>query len=256
MRDNSVAASPELRRALLEVYLRSSSSSALSEWLRDIGQDATGTAEEKKQRIRENTKYLSMPAEDFPRQTVSYLRSFSTDVLAEICEELGLSSDGTKDALFRRIYREVGFREQWLSRISAQNETLDKNVVLPFVEWYPIIKRGTYERDFYQAFDEEMLELFGEENVHLEHPIAHGSTLKIDFHIGHPQKGGVGVEFKMPASNSDIQRALGQMDQYMAAYGHNLIVVLLPDLLQSAQETLFIEALRGKKIETVVKKQA
>ena len=46
------------------------------------------------------------------------------------------------------------------------------------------------------------------------------------------------------------------MEQYMTTFGHNLVVVLLPDLLQSAQEKPFIETLRGKKIERVIKKQA
>ncbi len=43
------------------------------------------------------------------------------------------------------------------------------------------------------------------------------------------------------------------MDQYLAAYGSNLIVVLIPDTINKAQETLFVDTLRGKGIATVVK---
>jgi hypothetical protein len=74
--------------------------------------------------------------------------------------------------------------------------------------------------------------------------------------LGRPQQRGVGVEFKRPTNNSELQRALGQMDQYAAAYGADLIVVLIPDALTTAQETLFVEALAGKGIETVVKVMA
>ncbi len=174
--------------------------------------------------------------------------------MAAICETLGLLSDGTKDDLFRRIYREVGYREGWFERVPARVEAFDKQLVLPFVTWYPVRRKGGYESDYYESFDGEMIELFGEDCVHPQYPVAHGSTLKIDFHIGRPQQPGVGVEFKKPANNSELQRALGQMDQYLAAYGPNLIVVLIPDDVSNAQETLFVDALRRKSIATVVKR--
>lgn len=243
----------EFRKALLECYLSLATSPELSRWLEDIGQDSKGSVEDKRQRIRQHTQYLSMPRETFPRQTLSYLSPYAADHLAEICEALGLEIDGTKDDLFRRIYREVGYREGWLQRVSATVESFDKQLVLPFVTWYPVRTKGEYESDYYESFDGEMVEVFGEECVHPEYPVAHGSTLKIDFHIGRPQQPGVGVEFKRPANNSELQRALGQMDQYLAAYGRNLIVVLVPDDLNKAQETLFVDALRGKGIAAVVK---
>jgi hypothetical protein len=226
----------------------------LSRWLEDIGQDPKGSVDDKRQRIRQHTQYLSMSRETFPGQTLSYLSPYTADHLAEICEALSLESAGTKDELFRRIYREVGYREEWLERVPAAVDSFDKQLVLPFATWYPIQRRGEYESDYYDAFEDEMAELFSEECVHPEYPVAHGSTLKIDFHIGRPQQPGVGVEFKRPANNSELQRALGQMDQYLVAYGANLIVVLIPDALNKAQETLFAEALRGKGIATVLKR--
>jgi hypothetical protein len=242
------------RKTLLECYLSLATSPELSRWLEDIGQDPKGSVDDKRQRVRAHTQYLSMPRETFPRQTLSYLSPYTADHLAEIGESLGLQTDGAKDDLFRRIYREVGYREGWLERVPAAVESFDKQLVLPFVTWYPIQRRGEYESDYYDAFEDEMVELLGEECVHPEYPVAHGSTLKIDFHIGRPQQPGVGVEFKRPTGNSELQRALGQMDQYLAAYGSNLIVVLIPDALTKAQETLFVDALRGKGIATVVKR--
>ncbi len=244
----------ELRKTLMECYLRLATSPELSRWLEDIGQDSKGSVDDKRQRVRDHTQYLSMSRETFPRQTLSYLSPYTADHLAGICEALGLQMDGTKDDLFRRIYREVGYREGWLERVSATVESFDRQLVLPFVTWYPVQRRGAYERDYYESFDAEMMEVFGEECVHPEYAVAHGSTLKIDFHVGRPQQPGVGVEFKRPANNSEVQRALGQMDQYLAAYGPNLIVVLIPDATSKAQETLFLEALHGKGIATVVKR--
>jgi len=241
------------RKTLLECYLSLATSPGLSRWLEDIGQDPKGSVDDKRQRIREHTQYLSMSRETFPQQTLSYLSPYTADHLAEICEALGLQTDGTKDGLFRRIYREVGYREGWLERVPAAVESFDKPLVLPFVAWYPIRRRGEYENDYYDAFEDEMVELFDEEYVHPQYAVAHGSTLKIDFHIGRPQQPGVGVEFKRPTNNNELQRALGQMDQYLAAYEPNLIVVLIPDALNKAQETLFVDALRGKGIATVVK---
>ena len=171
-----------------------------------------------------------------------------------IAEALGLEDSGTKDDLYRRVYREVGYREGWLRPLPDATERVTKLLVLPFIEWYPIRAKGEYERDYYGAFESEMVELFGEEHVHPEYPIAHGNTLKIDFHVGRPQQPGVGVEFKRPGSNGELQRALGQMDQYLATYRENLVVVLIPDALSRAQEILFLDALQAKAITTVIKR--
>ena len=57
----------------------------------------------------------------------------------------------------------------------------------------------------------------------------------------------------MPANNSEVQRALGQMDQYQAHYRDQLLVVLLPDLLNKAQVTLFVDKLAEKGIPVFTK---
>lgn len=219
-----------------------------------LGQDPKGTVEEKCARVRENTKYLSISPETFPQQTLSYLSVYSSDHLSGICEALGIDPEGGKDLKWRRIMREVGFREGWLPRLGSLTESsFNLQLVRPFVEWHLIAKRGSYEKDFYPVFFGDMEEVFGHEYVCAQHPIAFGTTLKIDFHIGHPQRGGVGIEFKMPANNSELQRALGQMDQYQAQYKDQLLVVLYPDFLDQSQATLFVEKLTEKNIAVIIK---
>jgi hypothetical protein len=248
------AANSEFRQKLLDCYLDVSTSKELSEWLRDLGQDPSGTAEEKMVRIRQHTKYLSMPPETFPSQTISYLRQLSSgDGLFLIAESLGLNCEGPKDMLLRRIYREVGFQEGWLPRVVNGAAALTKEAVLPFVQWYPILKHREYEKDYYEDFHTEMAEVFGKEKVQDQYPIAHGKTLKIDFHIGPPLQSGLGVEFKMPNSQSDIQRAFGQLDEYLTSYGQNLVVVLLPNFMSETEVGMFTNTLRGKGVETIVK---
>jgi len=245
---------PTLRSRLLNFYLEVATSNELSDWLRGIGQESKGTVAEKQQRVRENTAYLGMPATDFPEQTRSYLSPYSADLLADLCEVLGLSNDGPKDALYRRIMREVRYAEGWVSRRSKdQPISWTVATVAPFIEFYPITKRGSYERDFYGAFANEMDEVFGEENIHEQLAIAYGNPLRIDFHLGHPQGQGVGVEFKLPQNNGDIQRALGQLDQYRERYADRLILVLFPDFVDKAQVRLLTDQAVGKGIELMLK---
>jgi len=250
----SLKADPALRTALLDYYLQHATGAELSDWLRDLGEDSKGTLEEKRARVRACTKYLSMPAEEFPDQTISYLSVYDSGHLSGICEALGIDDSGGKEIKWRRVMREVATREGWLPQIHPTSlRTLTLENVRPFVEWHLIPKREAYEKDFYPGFLDEMEEVFGHDNVHQELPIAFGSTLKIDFHIGHPQRAGVGIEFKMPTNNSELQRALGQMDQYKTRYGDQLLVVLLPDFLQKSQVTLFLDQLREKNIASIVK---
>lgn len=242
---------PAFREKLLDMYLEFSSSAGLSDWLKNIQQDPAGTREEKVARVRQSTKYLSMHVNEFPKQTLYYLQDFA-EVLPDFCSRLGLEETGTKDILKRRIYREVGYQEAWLPR-HPKGVEISMSIVLPFVQWYPILKNRDYEKDYYKDFFDEMAEVFGEENVHEQVVVAHGQPLKIDFHIGHPTNGGVGVEFKMPLNNSDVQKALGQVEMYQRRYGAEMIVVLIPDLIDRKLALPFIEDLNRKGIVTVEK---
>jgi len=246
-------ANPALRGALLDCYLTRATSTELTAWLQELGQDPRGKLEEKIERVRQCTKYLTMPAEDFPDQTIFYLRAYSAGHLADICADLGLADDGPKNTLFRRIYRHVGVAEGWL----PQQPAVDLQTVLDFTKWYPLLPPLQSERDAYVDFEDEMIEVFGEDLVHAQYPIAHGNTLKIDFHIGQPRGPGIGVEFKMPRTNGDVQRAIGQLDQYLTAYPDgNLVMVLVEDGLSAAVRIPFEEALRKRNITTVIKSRA
>jgi hypothetical protein len=92
--------------------------------------------------------------------------------------------------------------------------------------------------------------------VHEQVAVAHGTTLKIDFHIGGtvPGQGGVGIEFKMPTSNSDIQKAIGQLGQYQTCYGQSLIVVVFPDFLDHKHLQPFFHELGHRRIAHVIKR--
>ena len=250
---------PELRATLLDYFVDTALTQELSGWLRDIGQNPNGSINEKRARVRQCTAYLGMRPESFPQQTIYYLDVFSSEHLGDICEVLGIDEGGGKDAKWRRIMREVGFREGWLPQLARSPtqpcSALNIELVRPFIEWHLIVKRGRYEKDFYPGFFDELEEIFGAQHVHEQLAIAHGTTLKIDFHIGHPQREGegVGVEFKMPANNSDIQRALGQMGQYKIRYGERLLVVLFRDYLDNAQVELFIDQLAKNGIAVIPK---
>ena len=243
---------PRIRERLLTFYVENSTGEELSEWLRDLGKDVRGSVAEKKARVRENTKYLTMPAQDFPAQTMSYLAVYSSGHLGDICQALDLDPSGSKDERCRRIIREVHYREGWLERPRGDGPWTAA-LVMPFIEAYPILKRGEYEKDYYEAFESEMAEVFGPENVHAQLAIAHGNTLKIDFHLGHPQRDGVGVEWKVPTSTSEVQRAIGQMDQYRERYADRLILVLVPEFLEKAQAQMLRDQAAVKGIAVVVK---
>lgn len=249
----SLSPDQEFREQLFTFFLNSESRQDLSEWLEDIGQNPKGTIDEKVNRLKEHSGYTRIPTEQFPFETMGHLDSLPANVLEELCVSLRLDTNGSKTTLVRRLYREVGCREGWLLPKPQEASAITKETVLPFVQWYPILKNGQYEKDYYREFYDEMSDLFGPLNVHEQLAIAYGNNLKIDFHIGHPQQGGVGVELKMPTSNGEVQRALGQLDQYVSRYGKELIIVLMPDFLKDAQLQLFLDELNRKDIAVVVK---
>ena len=248
----SLRVDPALREELLSFYLETATGPELAEWLRDIGQDPSGTVSERRQRIRANTQYLTMPPEGFPEQTENYLAPLTAMHLSVLCEGLGLDASGNKDALYRRIMRTVHTAEGWVPKISHGDPSfvMVENVA-HILAWFPITKRGEYEKDFYPVIFNELDEVFG--SVYEQVAVAHGSTLKIDFHIGDPAGAGVGVEVKMPANNADVQRALGQIDQYMRRYERQLIVLVLNDLLKPDTQRFMLEELGRKGVAVVVR---
>jgi hypothetical protein len=69
-----------------------------------------------------------------------------------------------------------------------------------------------------------------------------------------PGQGGVGVESKMPTSNSDIQKAIGQLRQYQSRYAQSLIVVVFPDFVEQKHLQLFFHELGQRGIAYVAKR--
>lgn len=245
---------PTLRENLLTYYIENFTSQELTDWLRELGQDARGLLAEKKAKVREHSKYLTMSPEEFPAQTMSYLGFFNSEHLGDICKGLGLTSEGNKDERYRRIMRHVRYREGWVAPpVINEHIAWSAGLVAPFIEFYPIVQRGKYEKDYYAAFEDEMEEVFGAENVHAEMAIAYGTSLKIDFHLGHSDREGVGVEWKVPTSTSEVQRAIGQLDQYRERYSDRLILVLVPDFIGKAQVQMFLGQVKAKGIAVVVK---
>jgi hypothetical protein len=249
-------ADQEFRGILLGAYLDFASPGELSDWLRDIACDPKGTPEVKRDRIRKNTKFPTMSPDEFRKCSLQDLADYSTDELAEMCHRLKLDEEGAKSHLVRRLYRELGYREGWLDRLEKGAKPITKKAALPFINWYPLLKEYSYEQDAYGDFMDEMGEVFGDDSIHDQFAVAHGVSLKIDFHLGAPISGGLGIEFKLPTSNSELQRGLGQIDQYINRYGTELVVVLFPHLIKNAEEQLFVSELEKKRVTVVVKKKS
>jgi hypothetical protein len=248
----------ELRLKLFFFLVENCPEEKLSEWLSDIGQDIEGTVEEKRARLRQSPNYVLTPVNKFPEKSMTRLNVLSSESLGDLCKILGIDSGGTRDMRYRRIMREIRYCEHWFKKLGPISDaTFTLTTVRPYVEWYPIIERGSRERDFYQGFAEEMEEIFGAEFVYPQFQIAPASNLTVDFHLGGQEDKGVGVEFKMPPkknNNSELQRALGQVAQYKEQYkDNNLLIVLLPDFLSKVGKKHFIKMLSAQGVGVVVK---
>ena len=133
------AASPQLagmREQLLDCYVNLSISNELSGWLAHLGLPFTGTVEHKLSRLKEHRGALTLAAESLHRQTIFYLTDYSAEVLVEICQELGLKTEGSQGALFRRVYCEVGLREGWLWPIPQDIQSILKQMCLSVIEGF------------------------------------------------------------------------------------------------------------------------
>jgi hypothetical protein len=175
--------------------------------------------------------------------------------VSDLCERLGVATDGTKDQRYRRVMREVHYREGWLARVAVPISIPELSAprVIPILGWVPLPRAAEYEKEFYPIIRDELREVFGDV-VYEQYPVSPaGSTLKIDFHVGDPRGHGVGIEVKLPMNATDVQRAKGQLEDYRRRYGDNLILFVLgglarPDVLDS-----FVADLKEKKIATVVR---
>ena len=147
---------------LLDCYIHLSISNELSRWLADLGLPSTGTVDHKLARLKEHRPVLTLAAESLHRQTIFYLSDYSGEVLVEICHELGLTTEGSQAALFKRVYCEVGLREGWLWRIPQDTQCILKQMFLSVIEGF--------DMDHWNR----LWELLQEEDQHLTTPLAFG----------------------------------------------------------------------------------
>ena len=122
-----------LKSRLIDCYVNFSISKELSEWLQELELPSTGTRQEKFARLRRQASSLVLPAESLPRQTIWYLSQYDENILAEICQELGIDHNGSKDLLMTRIYREVSMREGWLQPLSDDARQVITETFLPIL---------------------------------------------------------------------------------------------------------------------------
>lgn len=156
----------KIRKDLLECYIGFSISNELYVWLRDLGQIPTGTLEERMARIREHTNRVVVPSETLPRQTIFYLSQYGMDILSEICQDLGLPGEGSKETLCKRIYGEVGLRDGWL---------LPDDARLLTKMFLSMLERFGYENDVPTNLGADVSDLLAREKV--QRPLAHESAL-------------------------------------------------------------------------------
>lgn len=161
----------ELKEKLFECYINLSISKELSDWLQELGRPSYGTLGQQLARLRERAASLVLPAETFPRQTIYYLSHYDPDILSEICQELGIRSEGSAEILFKRIYSEVGLREGWLRPTPEEARRIVRETFFPMLRSFGVVK------DYSLDFIDDVSELVGEENAPLRSPFAYGSAL-------------------------------------------------------------------------------
>lgn len=122
-----------LKARLIDCYVNFSISRELSEWLQELGLPSTGTMQEKFARLRQHKASLVLPAESLSRQTIWYLNRYDEHILTEICQELGLDTDGPKERLITKVYHAVGLQEGWFQPLSEDARTVIAETFLPIL---------------------------------------------------------------------------------------------------------------------------
>ncbi|MCE3224910.1 MAG: hypothetical protein K0S58_3090 [Nitrospira sp.] len=172
--DSRTPSDPQEREAftsrLIDCYVNFSMSKELSEWLQELELPSTGTMQEKLTRLRHHAGSLVLPAESVPRQTIWYLSQYGDNVLAEICQELGIDNTGAKDRLVSRIYHAVGIREGWLQPLSDDAREIITDTFLP------ILRAIDYKNDYDLDQCGELKDILGKEPAHLPGTQGYGSA--------------------------------------------------------------------------------
>jgi hypothetical protein len=141
-----------LKARLIDCYVNFSMSRELSGWLQELELPPTGTMEEKLARLRQYASSLVLPAESLPRQAIWYLNQYEENILAEICQELGIDHIGTKERLLTRIYHAVGIREGWLQPLSEEARQVITKTFLPILR--AVDRNGGYDLDRWDELED------------------------------------------------------------------------------------------------------
>jgi len=172
--DGPAAPSPQdqkaLKARLIECYVKFSMSNELSDWLQDLGLPATGTMQEKLARLRQQANRLVLPAESLSRQTIWYLHQYDENVLGELCQQLGIDHNGTKEDLRTRIYHTVGTSEGWLQLQSEEARRLIMGTFLP------ILQAVDRQQDYALDLRGDLGEFLDEQHIPRPGPLSHGSA--------------------------------------------------------------------------------
>ena len=243
-----------LRATLLEFFIDCSSMSELGKWLESIGQSPEGTSAERRTRLRKATKFVDQDAAKLPRSAMSYLTRYGDEQLTYLCEILQLSTEGQPDAKVRRIMRHIGTLERWLPpKTVLEERPLTRAHVRPFVEYHLVSKDARTDDEFSMPLISELVEVYGQSLVHENRVV--GSTVKevITVHVGETIAIGVGVLVARPATSAELRNMLRKVKVFKAIYKDDLIVMLLPDKLDTLDRRMAMSGLLAEDVAVVVK---
>lgn len=243
-----------VRATLLQFFIDCSSASELSKWLESIGESAQGSSAELRTRLRGATKFVEQDAAKLPRTAMSFLMRYGDEQLTYLCEILSLKTDGTLDDKVRRIMRHIGTTERWLPPSTMLEERpLKRAHVRPFVEFHLVSKDARSDDEFSMPLITELIEVFGPKMVHENRMV--GSTVKeiITAHVGETIATGVGVLVQRPGTGAELRNLLRKVKVFKGIYKEDLIVMLLPDKLDTLDRRMAMSGLLAEDVAVVVK---
>lgn len=243
-----------LRSTLLEFFIDCSSASELGKWLESIGESVDGTSAERRTRLRKATKFVDQDSAKLPRSAMGFLTRYGDEQLTYLCEILGQSTEGQPDAKVRRIMRHIGTLERWLPpKTTLEERPLTRAHVRPFVEFHLVSKDARADDDFSMPLIAELIEVFGAKMVHENRSV--GTTVKeiITVHVGETIAVGVGVLVARPGTGADLRNLLRKVKVFKAIYNQDMIVMLLPDKLDTLDRRMAMSGLLAEDVAVVVK---
>ena len=244
-----------LRATLLEFFIDCSSVSELSTWLESIGQSSQGTSVEKRTRLRQATKFVDLEASKLPRAALSFLLRYGDEQLSYLCEILKLPVAGTPDEKVRRIMRHIGTVEHWLpSAKMLEERPLTRAHVRPFIDYHLVSKDAKTDDEFSMPLIAELIEIFGAPLVHEHRTVGTTQREIISAHIGETVgDGGVGVLVQRPGSPAELRSVLRKVKIFKTIYQDNLIVMLLPEKLDTLDRRMAMSGLLAENVAVVLK---